>query len=110
MAREGASARGPPKGPALKRAGFDVIPVYRDWREFPYGKSGAVLNVKWAGNEGNGAVSASTLVNGLVPVQFPPWEVVACYIGASDDASRGLDQWWKPLQDIPYRTSEAKEV
>ena len=30
----GASTRGPPRGLALKRAGFDVIPVYRDWRQF----------------------------------------------------------------------------
>ena len=36
-------------------------------------------------------MSASTLVNGLVPVEFPPWEVVVCYIGASDVV--GL--WWK---------------
>ena len=42
------------------------------------------MHVKWARNEGNGAVSASTLVNGLVPVEFPPWEAGVCNIGASD--------------------------
>ena len=52
-------------------ARFGVIPVYRDLLQFPIGKSGAVLNVKQAKKTGRGAGFASTLVNGLVPVQFP---------------------------------------
>ena len=52
-------------------ARFGVIPVYRDLLQFPKGKSGAVLNVKQAKKTGSGAGFASTLVNGLVPVQFP---------------------------------------
>ena len=52
-------------------AKFGVIPVYRDLLQFPKGKSGAVLNVKQAKKTGSGAGFASTLVNGLVPVQFP---------------------------------------
>ena len=47
-------------------AGFDVIPVYRDLRQFPKGKSGAVLNVKQAEMTGSGACAASTLGLGRV--------------------------------------------
>ena len=59
---------------AAPGAGCDVIPVYRDLRQFPRGKSGVVLNVKKAGKKGSGANPASTLAKGLVPEkwqQFP---------------------------------------
>ena len=59
---------------AAPGAGCGVVPVYRDLRQFPRGKSGVVLNVKQAGKKGSGANPASTLAKGLVPEkwqQFP---------------------------------------
>ena len=59
---------------AAPGAGCGVVPVYRDLRQFPKGKSGVVLNVKQAGKKGSGANPASTLAKGLVPEkcqQFP---------------------------------------
>ena len=69
------AARGCP-GPsrATSGAGFDVLPVYRDLRQCPKGKSGVVLNVKQAEKKGSGANPASTLAKGLVPksgTRFP---------------------------------------
>ena len=59
-------------------------------------------------------MSASTSVNGLVPVEFPQWEVVGCYIGASDVVGGGWlsggTPYRTPPTGDPYRTSEAKEV
>ena len=62
MVREGGTAPCPPHGDStLWRAGCDVIPVYRDWRQFPKGKSRADLNLKQAKKREVGAVAASTL-------------------------------------------------
>ena len=59
---------------AAPGAGCGVVPVYRDLRQLPKGKSGVVLNVEQAGKKGSGANPASTLAKGLVPEkwqQFP---------------------------------------
>ena len=67
------SGRPGPSG-AASEAGFDVLPVYRDLRQFPKGKPGAVLNLNRAKNEGNGAEVASTFGLGLVArfwAEFP---------------------------------------
>ena len=66
-----------------------VIPVYRDWRQCPKGKSGAVSNVKQAEMTGSGAGSASTFGLGLVAPfrgRAQNGSRYVCYIGAS--------KWW----------------
>ena len=101
---------------AAPGAGCAVIPVYRDLRQFPRGKSGVVLNVKQAGKKGSGANPASTLAKGLVPEkwqQFPKgkshgergdqgrWRSQRSRIGASSSEARSgrVRQAESPLQD-----------
>ena len=101
---------------AAPGAGCAVIPVYRDLRQFPRGKSGVVLNVKQAGKKGSGANPASTLAKGLVPEkwqQFPKgkshgergdqgrWRSQRSRIGASSLEARSgrVRQAESPLQD-----------
>ena len=101
---------------AAPGAGCAVIPVYRDLRQFPRGKSGVVLNVKKAGKKGSGANPASTLAKGLVPEkwqQFPKgkshgergdqgrWRSQRSRIGASSSEARSgrVRQAESPLQD-----------
>ena len=76
-------------GHGKQGAGFDVIRVYRDWRQCPKGKSGVVSNVKQAEMTGSGAGSASTLGLGLVAPfrgRAQKGSRYVCYIGAS--------KWW----------------
>ena len=108
---------------AAPGAGCAVIPVYRDLRQFPRGKSGVVLNVKKAGKKGSGANPASTLAKGLVPEkwqQFPKgkshgergdqgrWRSQRSRIGASSSEARSgrVRQADPPLQAVGVRDPE----
>ena len=101
---------------AAPGAGCGVVPVYRDLRQLPKGKSGVVLNVKQAGKKGSGANPASTLSKGLGPEkwqQFPKgkshgergdrgrWRSQRSRIGASSSeaCSGRVRQAESPLQD-----------
>ena len=68
MPHLGGRASPPFWGHGRRWTGCAVIPVYRDLRRRPGGRSGAGLNVKWPQKREAGAVVASTLVNGRVPV------------------------------------------
>ena len=98
---------------AAPGAGCAVIPVYRDLRQFPRGKSGVVLNVR---KKGSGANPASTLAKGLVPERWQQspkgkshgergdqgrWRSQRSRIGASSSEARSgrVRQAESPLQD-----------
>ena len=90
---------------AAPGAGCAVIPVYRDLRQFPRGKSGVVLNVKKAGKKGSGANPASTLAKGLVPEkwqQFPK--------GKSHGERGDQGRWRSQRSRIGASSSEAVQA
>ena len=91
-------------GHGRKWAGCGVILVYRDLRQFPKYKSGAVLNLKVARKEGSRGRLSEQFVNGLVPKNGTQLQKGKSGVGATSERAIGRGGWNRGCA-TPYGTA-----